>query len=229
MRSLIVRFADFEGPGIIEPILQEKGYAITYHDSYKKGIQLLKNSHLQFDLIVLMGGPQSVYDPSLQHYFNPFLDLVQDVVRTQNRKILGICLGSQIIAKALGSPIFAGKNGAELGFGKCKIEKPSHPIFTNLNVAELNVFHWHGDTYEIPNGAEWLLSSDQYSSQAFSYKNKAFGIQCHIEITESLLSVWKTKSSEIKKLLEIPSEELKSKITSVQQTGKQIIENIINI
>jgi GMP synthase-like glutamine amidotransferase len=176
-----------------------------------------------------MGGPQSVYDPSLQNYFKPFLDLVKDVVQTPNTKILGICLGSQIIAKALGSQVFPGKNGPELGFGQCKIEKPSHPVFTNIHSNKIDVFHWHEDTYEIPSGAEWLSSSDKYPSQFFSYKNKAFGIQCHIEITNSILSIWKTKSSEIKSLLNISSEELNSKIQSVQHTGKQIIENIINL
>ena len=80
MRSLIIRFMDCEGPGIIEDSLRKANYTITYHDAYKKGIQIVPESHQIFDIIILMGGPKSVYDPKEDTFFKPYLRLVENTI-----------------------------------------------------------------------------------------------------------------------------------------------------
>ncbi|MCB1180338.1 MAG: type 1 glutamine amidotransferase, partial [Leptospiraceae bacterium] len=157
MRSLIIRFADYEGPAYLEELLRKKGFGITFHDSYKMGLKLIDNSHLVFDLIILMGGPQSVYEDSLKSFFEPFKELVLNSYNNPKSKIIGICLGSQVIAEAFGSKVYRGGAGEEVGFGKCKILSKENPIFSGLEGDEVNVFHLHGDTFEIPEKSEHLL------------------------------------------------------------------------
>ncbi|MDX1959276.1 MAG: type 1 glutamine amidotransferase [Leptospiraceae bacterium] len=227
MRSLIVRFADCEGPGIIESILREKGYRITYHDSYKKGLELVPSSHQIFDLIILMGGPNSVANPAEEDFFSPYLSLVENAIAT-DKKILGICLGSQILAKVLGSNVVKGEKGEEVGFGNCKILDASQKVFANISTSELPVFHLHEDTYEIPKTATPLLSSEKYSSQMFSYKDKAFGIQCHLEMTYPMLEVWHKRFSNVSKTISL-NEETKKKTSEVNASGKIVLQNIINL
>lgn len=229
MRSLIVRFSDLEGPGLLETILREKGYSITFHDSYKKGLELVPVSHQIFDLIVLLGGPISVADPGLQSFFKPYYQLVKDSLSIPRHKVLGICLGSQIIAKALGSEVRKGSNGPEIGFGKLKVENPNSPVLKNVDGSNVNVFHLHEDTYDIPKGAEHLLSSEKYLSQMFSYQNRAFGIQCHMELNPALFSVWHSRIPEIKTVIPKNNAEVQQQIESVAKTGRTILENIINI
>jgi GMP synthase-like glutamine amidotransferase len=227
MRSLIVRFADCEGPGILEPILRAKGYRLTYHDSYKKGLELVPESHQIFDLIILMGGPNSVVGHAQDDFFTPYFDLVENALST-NKKVLGICLGSQIIARVLGSEVIQGDKGAEVGFGNCNIENKSNPVFKGISETEIPVFHLHEDTYKVPNNTTHLLSSEKYPAQMFSYKEKAFGIQCHLEMTYPMLEVWHKRFQSIPPVLNL-NQEAKMKTDLVNQTGKIILENIINI
>lgn len=80
MRSLIIRFLDSEGPGILETSLKENSYKITYQDTYKKGLELVPESAQIFDLILLMGGPQTVYNESEYDFFKPYFDLVEQAL-----------------------------------------------------------------------------------------------------------------------------------------------------
>lgn len=190
MRSLIVRFLDCEGPGIIETSLKEAGYKVTYHDTYKKGLQLVPESHQIFDCIVLMGGPQTVYDPNQEEFFQPYFDLVENAMQIKGKKILGVCLGSQIIAKVLGAKVMKGGKGSELGFGNIKLVDKTHPLLSKIPTSELKTFHLHEDTFELPTGAKLLASSEKYQNQMFVYEKDTVGIQCHFEVTSSMLPTW---------------------------------------
>lgn len=191
MRSLIVRFHQAEGAGIWLDLLQEKGYQINYHNAYEKGLGLLPNAHQVYDLIFLMGGPQSVADDSNQKFFKPYYDLVRDSLANPKSKLIGTCLGSQIIAKAMGGEVSRGEKGKEAGFGKLRIEKPDHPIFQDLPSKDSLVgFHLHEDVFTLPKGADLLVSSDTYPNQMFSIQDKLFGFQVHLEPSMQMLQAW---------------------------------------
>ncbi|HMV42183.1 MAG TPA: type 1 glutamine amidotransferase [Leptospiraceae bacterium] len=229
MRSLIVRFLDCEGPGILESSLRNANYKITYHDAYKKGIQLVPESQQIFDIIVLMGGPQAVYDPKLESFFYPYLKLVENALSIPGKKVLGICLGSQIIAKALGSKVEKGKNGPEVGFSNVSVSNSSHPIFSGISSKQLTTFHLHGDTFDLPQGSERLLASEKYENQMFSYKDKAIGIQCHFEVTYPMLEVWWNIHKEIPSTLGKISPEIKTKQQEMEANARILFDNILKL
>jgi GMP synthase-like glutamine amidotransferase len=175
-----------------------------------------------------MGGHHSVANLNEQKFFEPFYKLVEYSLALPKTKIIGICLGAQIIAKVLGSQVVKGDKGAEVGFGKAKIISSPHPVFKGINTSEIDVFHLHEDTFAIPKDATHLLSSDIYASQMFSYKDRAFGIQCHIEPTYSMLEVWHKRFSSISPVVKL-GDDARKLISSVNSTGKIILENIINL
>lgn len=227
MRSLIVRFFDSEGPGILEPILREKGYQITYHDAYKKGLQLMPKAHLVFDRIILLGGPQSVYDPELEDFFEPYLELVENAISQPDKKVIGVCLGSQIIAKALGGEVFPGEKGPETGFGYANVLKPNQGVFEGISEISIPTFHLHGDTFTIPNGAELLLSSEMYPNQMFSYKNKIYAIQCHFEPTIPMLKVWEKIQAEFLKKGQGMGGNIEEQQPTMERFAKILFQNIL--
>jgi GMP synthase-like glutamine amidotransferase len=227
LRSLIVRFLDCEGPGSLEHVLRDKGIKITYHDSYRKGLQLVPEAHQVFDLIVLMGGPQTVHDPAQSEFFKPYLQLVEDTLSV-GHKVVGICLGSQIISRALGGVVSKGDKGPEVGFGKVSVKKTNHELFKGITSSEIPTFHLHEDTFTLPPGAELLLSSDKYENQMFVYDKKAFAIQCHFEVTSSMLPVWwKIHKILPEKLGALPSDLFK-KTDELKEVSKLLFENILS-
>jgi len=227
VRSLIIRFMDCEGPGILEDSLRKSNYKITYHDAYKKGLQLVPESQQIFDIIILMGGPKSVYDPKEQEFFKPYLNLVENSLAISGKKVLGICLGSQILAKVLGSKVEKGDKGLEVGFSKVSILNSAHPIFQGITTSHISTFHLHGDTFNLPSGAERLLSSEKYENQMFSYENKGFGIQCHFEVTYPMLEVWWNIHKEIPATLGKISNEIKIKQKEMEANARILFDNII--
>lgn len=130
-----------------------------------------------FDALVLMGGPMSVNDEAL----HPWLALEKDLVRRAllaPKKVLGVCLGAQLMAAALGAPV-APMGYREIGWHPLRAVDPQHPWVAGLN-GEL-AFHWHGEAFEVPPGARLLLSSEACANQAFAWGSWGLGLQCHLE------------------------------------------------
>jgi GMP synthase-like glutamine amidotransferase len=227
VRSLIIRFLDCEGPGIIENSLRNANYKITYHDAYRKGIQLIPESQQIFDTIILMGGPQSVYDPKEESFFKPYINLVENALAIPRKRVIGICLGSQILAKALGATVMKGASGPEIGFSKVSVTNTAHNVFQGITSANLTAFHLHGDTFDLPPNTERLISSEKYENQMFSYKNKGYGIQCHFEVTYPMLEVWWKVHKEIPQTIGNISNEIKVKQQEMEANARILFDNII--
>ncbi|AYV54145.1 type 1 glutamine amidotransferase [Leptospira kmetyi] len=227
MRSLIVRFKDCEGPGILLDSLKERNYRITYHNAYDPRIQPLPDAHLVFDLIVLLGGPQSVADPALSHFFEPWFDLVRYAASMPNRKVIGICLGSQIISKALGGEVKRGEKGPEVGFYDVQIQEP-HSVLNGTT--SFPAFHLHEDVFSIPKGAKHLLKSEMYSNQMFSFQDRIFGIQCHLEVTAPMLHVWKGVHADfIRSAGWVPGPETENQRSQMETSGRKIFDAILDL
>ncbi|EMY78202.1 class I glutamine amidotransferase [Leptospira weilii serovar Ranarum str. ICFT] len=228
MRSLIVRFKDCEGPGILLDSLKERNYRITYHNAYDPKVQPLPDAHLVFDLIVLLGGPQSVEDPTLSRFFEPWLNLVRYAASMPNRKVIGVCLGSQIISKALGGEVKRGEKGPEVGFYDVQVREPFHFPFDGA--ASFPAFHLHEDVFSIPQGAEHLLTSEMYPNQMFSFQDRLFGIQCHLEVTAPMLKVWRTIHSDfIRSAGWIPGPETEVLRSQMENVGRRIFGKILDL
>lgn len=139
--------------------------------------------------LIVLGGPQSVYEQDRFPYLADELRLIEDTLR-QDKPILGLCLGSQLLATALGAPV--GSNVApEIGWypiARSEAALPD-PLWSGLPPL-FTGFHWHGDIFQLPSGAVNLASSALTPCQAFRHGAHAWGLQFHLEVTEPILQDW---------------------------------------
>jgi GMP synthase-like glutamine amidotransferase len=188
---LIIKNIENEGPGTIEEYLKDKAmaYSILNMNSCHAEIPDVKDySHL-----VLMGGPQAIYNID-NHPFLHFEAAITRAFIKSNKPVLGICLGAQMIAYAIGADVYQGKT-QELGWYKVSLtdEGIKDPLMSALaleNRKEAEVFQWHGDTFALHEKAVRIASSPDYENQAFRYKNNVYALQFHIEITPEMIREW---------------------------------------
>jgi GMP synthase (glutamine-hydrolysing) len=140
---------------------------------------------------VVLGGPIGVYDQ--QDY--PFLTNEIACVRERlaaHKPTLGICLGAQLMAAALGARVYSGQSGSEIGWSPIRpaADAPTPDWFAPLLAPRLSLFHWHGDTFDLPPGSLHLAKTEVYRNQAYSIGNFALGLQFHPEVTATGLERW---------------------------------------
>lgn len=186
MRPVVVfRFSRIEGSGYLGEFLTRKGILwdqlnIDAGDSVPDDIN-------GYSGLVLMGGPMSANDDL--PWIPPLLELIRRAV-AQGIPVLGHCLGGQLMSKALGGTV--GRNPVrEIGWGE--VSKVGHhpaPDWLGALPAAFEVFQWHGETFSIPEGAERLLESPFCANQAFLLNNLHLGLQCHIEMTATMIQAW---------------------------------------
>jgi GMP synthase (glutamine-hydrolysing) len=195
MSVLICKNISSEGPGTIEDFLKIKGIPYTVVD-LSKGEKIPDTE--AFNTLVMMGGPMSVNEDDIYSYIKKEEELTRDFI-AKNKNVLGICLGAQIMAKALGSRVYKGKE-QEIGWHDIELtsEGIADALMRKLAVhphvgdmwKRFKVFHWHGETFDIPHGAVRLAGSELFPNQAFRYGNKAYAFQFHIEVTKEMIYDW---------------------------------------
>lgn len=176
----------FEGLGCIGPWLAANGHTVTC-------TRFWNNDRLPdadcVDGLIVMGGPMGVYDEALYPWLAAEKTFIKKII-AQNKPVLGICLGAQLIAEVLGAKVWKNRQ-REIGFFPVTGAGKFFP-------AEFTPFHWHGDTFGIPPGAKHLASSKATENQAFIYKNHVLALQFHLETTEeSLMSLYENGRDEI--------------------------------
>jgi GMP synthase-like glutamine amidotransferase len=141
---------------------------------------------VDFDWLIIMGGPMGVYDETRYPWLSPEKDLIKKAIQS-GKTVLGICLGSQLIAECLGSRVYPNKE-KEIGWYNVKLthEGRNEPLLSDM-LPETTVFHWHGDTFDLPEKAVNLVFSDGCKNQLFLYGRHVIGIQFHFEVTEDSL------------------------------------------
>jgi GMP synthase-like glutamine amidotransferase len=140
---------------------------------------------LGYDAIVILGGPMAVYDNLA--YLQKEQELIRNAIKNET-PLLGICLGSQLIAQAAGGRVYKGKK-KEIGWYNVYLTPASsNDIFRGFTNKAIRIFQWHGDTYDLPANAKILAYSDLYP-QAFRI-GSAVGIQFHFEVDEHLIHTW---------------------------------------
>ncbi len=204
MSVLILKNAPKEGPGTIEDFLASNKMAYTIIDLSSEDIPQADD----FDVLVILGGPMSVNDVDKYPYISREIELVRDFTE-KNRKVFGVCLGAQIMAKAFGAKVYP---GAEKEIGWYDIEMDYHAGIdrfmgrlarhpqTGEHFKRFKVFQWHGETFDIPEGGVRLAKSELYPNQAFRYGDQAYAFQFHIEVTEDIVYDW-LKDEPIDKVL----------------------------
>lgn len=186
MNLHILQHVSYEGPGYIAQWLADNGHAVGYTRFYEKDHQLPTAESV--DALLIMGGPMGVYDEHLYPWLLPEKALIEDCIRA-GKKVLGICLGAQLIATCLGAFVCRAPN-KEIGWFSVSATKECgnipwlHRVFGKEQV----VFHWHGDKFDIPYGAYDLLTSEANANQAFLYGDHVLGLQFHAEVTEAGLT-----------------------------------------
>lgn len=169
----------FEGPGVIAGWIQRKKHHLAYTRFYE-GDALPEMADA--DLLVIMGGPMNIYDFHVHPWMNDEIEWVAGFIRS-GKPVLGICLGAQIIAAALGEEVLPGRR-KEIGWYNLQF-LPSlgeFRIWESLP-APRKVLHWHGDTFSIPEGAVRIAESQAYPNQGFIFNQMVIALQFHLEVT----------------------------------------------
>lgn len=183
--ALAVRHVHIEDLGVIEPILRARGYAIEYLDVWLEAV--VPERLEEPDLLVVLGGPIGVY----QEDTYPFLtdELAGIAARLSRRSpTLGVCLGAQLMARALGAQVRS-TGLAEIGYAPLTLTTAGRDsVLAPLDGQP--VLHWHGDRFEIPDGATHLASTPTCAHQAFSMENWALGLQFHLEADPDRIEGW---------------------------------------
>jgi GMP synthase-like glutamine amidotransferase len=159
--------------------------------NFKKFLQIKKEIMAEelkgdekFDALIIMGGPMSVYESDKYHFLNTEMQLIRQAYY-QNKRVLGVCLGSQLIAEALVGKVIKGPHGQEIGIQKVKLLGDLKEFMKN---GEITVFQWHGDTFSLPIDAELLAYNRNYF-QAFKTK-RILGVQFHTEVDAKMIEDW---------------------------------------
>jgi GMP synthase-like glutamine amidotransferase len=171
----ILQHVDFEKPAFIEEWAIENEFNCSIIHIYAGQMLPTLGS---FDILVIMGGPMGVYESNLYPWLTSELEFIKESI-DKNKVVLGICLGAQIIAAALGAKVYKGPY-KEIGWFPVIFEKNKYFDFPE----KLTVFHWHGDTFDLPVNAQRIASSDAIINQAFIYNNKVLALQFHIEVMQ---------------------------------------------
>ncbi len=177
MRAVCLQHVLFEGPGAFAAVLAKQGVRIDYSLVPKDGLPKDVG-----DLLIVMGGPMSVNDP------DPWIVEETAFIRSallSNKPVIGVCLGSQFMAKALGAPIRSGK-ALEIGMTPVRLteEGRKDPVFADCPEV-FDVFEWHGEVFDLPQDCVPLVGSDIAPLQAFRYGSLAYGLLFHLEMEAS--------------------------------------------
>jgi GMP synthase (glutamine-hydrolysing) len=183
-RAVAIRHVAFEDLGSLPRFLGAAGYAVSYLDAGSDGLDEAADA----DLLIVLGGPISVNDEAIFPFLADELSIVRRRV-VADVATLGICLGAQMIARALGAPVFPGKE-KEIGWEPLTLTRAGldHPI-RNLGESE-PVLHWHGETFDLPEDVTLLASTPRYPHQAFAYGDRVLALQFHAETTAEALERW---------------------------------------
>lgn len=181
MRISFFQHASFEGPGEIATWAKDRGHTSTVHHLYQ-GDALPKLD--DFDLLVVMGGEMNIYQYRDWPWLKPERELIEAAL-AQGKRVVGICLGAQLIADALGARVVQNSEH-ELGWLPIDWTPEGRMLFPHLP-AEATVLHWHGDTFELPHGATRIASSPACAQQGFTIQQRCLALQFHMEVDPGLV------------------------------------------
>ncbi|MCL6558373.1 MAG: type 1 glutamine amidotransferase [Firmicutes bacterium] len=188
MKALVVQNVDIEGPGLLQPEMEKAGWRLDIRIMDQPGATLPADLN-GYKALIVLGGPMNVYEEELYPYLRQVDYLIKDAVQ-KDLPLMGICLGGQLISKALGAAVT--RNPVEeIGWYELHLtdEGKKSPLFEGLPEV-IPVFQWHGDTFALPDGASHLAMTTDCAHQAFSVGRHVFALQFHLEITPEIVDTW---------------------------------------
>lgn len=179
----------FEDLGSLADVLGERGFSIQTLNVCMSDVATLEA--LNPDLLVVLGGPIGALETEAYPFLTAEIALLGRRLAA-GKPTLGICLGAQLMAAALGAAVYPGKHGKEIGWGplSAAADAASCPALAELLAPGVQVLHWHGDTFELPPGATHLAKTARYPNQAYAVGQHALGLQFHPEVQASTLERW---------------------------------------
>ncbi|KAF7600262.1 MAG: glutamine amidotransferase [Candidatus Dactylopiibacterium carminicum] len=187
MNAVAIRHLAFEDLGSLAGVLSERGIAHEYRDAGVDDLATL--DPLAPDLLVVLGGPIGANDETDYPFLRDELDLLRARLAA-DLPTLGICLGAQLMARALGARVFPGP-AKEIGWAPLTLtEAGQQSSLSHLGEEHTSMLHWHGDTFELPEGARLLASTPLCAHQAFTWGRHALAFQCHPEGSQPALERW---------------------------------------
>lgn len=174
-----------EPPGLIAEVVEAHGIAIEYVRPFQQ--QAVPSSLSQYDGLVVMGGPMGVYEQDAHPFLRDELRLIEQALRA-GKPVLGVCLGSQLLAAVLGAPVTRGPQ-KEIGWFPVTLTAAATQLPAWRAVpSRFTAWHWHGDVFGLPTGAVSLASSELTAHQAFAFGRAALGILFHLEVTAAMIA-----------------------------------------
>lgn len=216
---LIVQHVAWEGPGWIGAEANARG---LYTDIRRLDLGARLPQPDDIEGLVVMGGPMGVYETDKHPFLAEECSFIAELVR-RNRPVLGVCLGAQLLASALRARVFPGHK-PEIGCGYVQLtaEGSRDPLLGPAG-PNIPVFHWHGDTFDLPEGATLLASSVDYPHQAFRFEKRAYGLQFHIEPDSSVWSAWREH------LPAVLTDGSEHRLDAIEQAGTDIIARFFDL
>jgi GMP synthase (glutamine-hydrolysing) len=188
MKVLVLQHIECEPPGVYEDVMVERGIGI-------ERVELDRGEALppwrDFDAMVAMGGPMSVNDDAELPWLTEEKSAIAEAVRA-GVPFWGVCLGVQLLAASLGARVYPGSE-PEVGLLTVTLseEALADPVFAGLP-REVLTLQWHGDTFDLPDGAVVLAGSAPFPNQAFRWGTHAYGVQFHLEVSTEMAKEWAT-------------------------------------
>jgi GMP synthase (glutamine-hydrolysing) len=185
--AIVLRHVAFEDLGGLEPLLVARGLALKWLDAGVDDLAAIDPARAA--LLVVLGGPIGVYETDRYPWLAAQIDWLRRRLQSR-RPTLGICLGAQLIAAALGARVYPGPV-KEIGWAPLELTDPGRAsALAALAGALTSMLHWHGDTFDLPAGATLLASTRDCAHQAFEWGGCALALQCHPEIDPTRFERW---------------------------------------
>ncbi|HXQ59436.1 MAG TPA: type 1 glutamine amidotransferase [Acidimicrobiales bacterium] len=217
-RWIVVQHTATEGPGLLAGVLAEAGVPSRVV-RLDRGEALPAPSDVAG--VIVMGGPMGVHDTAEHPWLGAETRWLTGAVDA-GLPVLGVCLGAQLVAAALGAAVTTGAS-PEIGIGCVTLdpEGRADPLL-GPEGDRLPVVHWHGDTFAIPDGAVRLASSDRYQNQAFRYGDRVYGLQFHLEVDDEVAADW---APDLPAGISLDGPERRA----VEETGRRVFGRFIDL
>jgi GMP synthase (glutamine-hydrolysing) len=182
-RAVAIRHVAFEDLGTLGGLLEARGFDVRYVEAGRDDVAAVGDA----DLLVVLGGPIGAYEDETYPFLAAEAALVEARLRA-GKPIVGICLGAQIMARALGARVYPNAV-KEIGWAPLALTEAGRDSCL-APLGEARVLHWHGDTFDLPAGATLLASTRECLNQAYSWGRCALALQCHVEVKTQDLERW---------------------------------------
>ncbi len=222
-RLLVFQHVPYEILGTLDPMLRTAGFDIDY-------VNFGAQPDVQPDLstcdgLIVLGGPMNCDECDRYPHLLTEIKAIREMIDA-NKPALGICLGAQLIARALGARV-APNQPKEIGWYELNptAEGRADPLFSHFLAGQM-IFQWHGDMFEIPPGAVHLATSPDCPNQAFRYHDNVYALQFHLEVDEPMISRWLQHPTMAREAIELGGENYPE---DIRRTTKQHIETSLSL